>query len=352
MATEKLSFGMAYHGNRMPHHARADFEDMAANGIDTVVHMLSHTDWNRHLKVMKELVEMTRECGMDVWVDNWGIAGSPGDTAHFLGYHPEAHMIYSDGSFDPRRPCLYHPAFRAFTKEWVDAAAFIGGETIFWDEPHLPLKKADGKTFYACTCPTCRERFFARYGHEMPEEPDEETMAFGAESVVDYFREVTEYSASKGMKNTVCVMLGTYGMNLENAGRVAALPHMASIGSDPYWIDTQKKNPALDVYDFVFEATKQNLAFANRYGKDHNVWIQTYQNPRGKEEDIIAATEAAYDAGARRLFAWGYYGSESNDYGAENGALVRAKTFEAFRRVRDRDRDAYFAAKRREKGVN
>ena len=40
---------------------------------------------------------------------------------------------------------MYHPAFRAFTKEWVDAAAFIGGETIFWDEPHLPLKKADGK---------------------------------------------------------------------------------------------------------------------------------------------------------------------------------------------------------------
>lgn len=40
----KLSLGMAYHGNRMPHHAKVDFEDMAANGIDTVVHMLSHTD--------------------------------------------------------------------------------------------------------------------------------------------------------------------------------------------------------------------------------------------------------------------------------------------------------------------
>ena len=44
----------------------------------------------------------------------------------------------------------------------------------------------------------------------------------------------------------------------------------------------------------------------------------------GKEEEIVQATEAAYDAGARTIIAWGYYGSISNDYGAKNPPMVQA----------------------------
>ena len=39
----------------MLHHAEADFRDMAAHNMNLVVHMLSHTDWDRHKNVMKTM---------------------------------------------------------------------------------------------------------------------------------------------------------------------------------------------------------------------------------------------------------------------------------------------------------
>ena len=41
MKQSPLRLGAAYHGNRMPVHARADLLDMATHGMDLVVHMFS-----------------------------------------------------------------------------------------------------------------------------------------------------------------------------------------------------------------------------------------------------------------------------------------------------------------------
>ena len=334
----KLRLGAAYHGNRMPHHAEADLLDMAKNGMNTVVHMLSHTDWNRHLNVIRDIVEMSKAAGLESWIDNWGLAGSPGDTSHFLALYPDAHMLYSDGSLAGIYPCLYSPEYRAFSKEWIDAVDYVGGKTIFWDEPHMPVKTENGRKFYACACPRCRALFREKYGREMPEESDDDVAAFAAGAIADYFADVTAYSRSKGMVNTVCVMIGSYGISLDSSELVASLPYMDNIGSDPYWIGRKKKDPDFDVYGFVRRETEKNLALSGKHGKDHNIWIQTYSNPRGLEEDIVTATAAAYDAGARTLLAWGYYGSESNNYRAENPAVAWSTLCEAFAMIRDEDR--------------
>ena len=53
---KRLRLGAAYHGNRMLRHAREDLLDMATHGMDLVVHMFSHTDWDRHKLVMKDLI--------------------------------------------------------------------------------------------------------------------------------------------------------------------------------------------------------------------------------------------------------------------------------------------------------
>ena len=101
MNPKPLKLGAAYHGNRMPHHAREDMRDMMRSGMDLVVHMFSHTDWDRHKNKMKEILDISHEVGLETWVDNWGLSGPPGDKSHFLSYHPEAHQIYSDGAMDP-----------------------------------------------------------------------------------------------------------------------------------------------------------------------------------------------------------------------------------------------------------
>ena len=46
---------MAYHGNRMPSHYRVDLEEMQKADLDIVVHMFSHTDWDRHHLVMMDI---------------------------------------------------------------------------------------------------------------------------------------------------------------------------------------------------------------------------------------------------------------------------------------------------------
>lgn len=339
--------GAAYHGNRMPSHAYDDLRSMAANGMDLVVHMLSHTDWERHLNRMKDIVSISFDAGLDVWMDNWGIGGAPGDCSHFLGAHPEAHLIFSDGSFDPKRPCLYDPAYRQFSHDWIDAVYYTGARQIFWDEPHMPTKDVDGKKVYGCTCPACRKRYEEKYNKPMPDFADETTMEFGADSITDYFADVTEYAHAKGIKNSVCVMIGTYGMSLSQADKIAALPYMDNIGSDPYWVGAKNRDPNFDVYSYVRRESEKNIELCAKYNKESNLWVQTYNNPRGEEDDIILATEAIYDAGARNIISWGFNGSESNDYAAKNPLVTWSRYEEAVRRVKNREYDAILAEARK-----
>ena len=310
---QKLRLGAAYHSNRMIDHARADLRDMAVSGLDLVVHMFSHNDWDRHKNIMKNIVAISQDCGLEVWMDNWGLGGPPGDKSHFLSYYPDSHMYYSDGTMAPVHACLNSPDFRRFTREWIDTVHAMGVRTIFWDEPHMPTKVENGKAVHGCACKRCQKKFEELYGRPMNLEEDEAFIRFGTDSIVDYLGEMSAYAAQKGMKNVVCVMLGTYGMSLEVSDRICSLPHMDNIGSDPYWLGAKAKNPDLSVYDFVYQGTKENLRVSDTFHKDHNIWIQCYANPRGREEEIVEAAEAVYDAGARTIIAWSYGAGSSND---------------------------------------
>ncbi|RKN84258.1 hypothetical protein [Paenibacillus ginsengarvi] len=334
---DKLIKGIAYHGNRMLRHMETDLRDIVNNHFNLVVHMFSHTDWDRHRSIMKEIIQMTEGHGLDVWVDNWGLGGPPGDKSHFLAYYPDSHQVYSDGSVDPVRACLNSPNFRKFTKEWIDVVYDIGGRSIFWDEPHLAAKAIDGgKKAYTCACERCQNAFREQYGYDMPPELDENVEKFRIASVVDYFREVTAYSQQKQMENIVCVMLGSsYGINLDSIEAICSLDTLQNIGSDPYWLGQKNVHP----YDFVYESTKRNLDVCKKFGKQHNIWIQGYATPAGREEEIIWATDAAYDAGARQILVWGFRGSESNDYRAKSPDMAWKAIGEGMRRITDRHHD-------------
>ena len=336
---QRLRTGAAYHGCRMLNHVETDMRDMADHHMNTVVHMFSHTDWDRHCRVMRDIVGISEEAGLEVWMDNWGLGGPPGDKSHFLAYHPEAHQILSDGTMDPVRVCLNAPSFRAFMREWIDAVAASGAKTIFWDEPHLP-SRTDG--VYSCACPVCQKKFAERYGRPMPKTLDDDARAFRLATIADYFTELCSYAHEKGLTNAACVMLGEqHGIHLGTLDSICSIETLDNIGSDPYW-GYSGVNP----YAFVYPRAKQNLEIAARYGKDHNIWIQAYNTPRGREEEIVQATEAAYDAGARTILAWGYFGSISNDYGAKNPYLVRATMNQAFARIWSMERDRTLAENR------
>lgn len=351
MVQKKLRTGVAYYGNRMPSHTQLDMEELARADMDIVVHMLTHIDWARNKKAMKENVRITKELGMEAWVDNWGLAGSPGETTYFLALHPEARMIFSDGQPQPIMPCLNNPDYRQFMHDWIDAAAEIGGEAIFWDEPYIPAKRIIpgnnelSNRPYCCTCPSCQRIFEERYNRKMPPVMDEDVVEFRAHTVADYYREMTNHSGKLGMRNATCVMQsGQVGINLEQLSLLGALPHMDSLGSDPYWQHLHSTTGLPDgPYEYVYNKTKKSIEKSDEVGKDHNIWIQAYAHKRGHEEEIIEAVHAAYDAGARTLLAWSFHGAESNQSAAENPRKTWNMLVEAFKRIKAEERDRRLA---------
>ncbi len=342
---KKLKTGVAYHGNRLLSHAISDMNTIARSDMDLVVHMFSHNDWERHDEVMKDIFKATEERGLEVWVDNWGIGGAPGEKCHFLAYHPEAHTYYGNGQMHPYQICLNAPSYRQFVKDWAYRVAEIGGKTVFWDEPFIPEMKLEGSDCYysSCTCPTCRAMFKERYGREMPEIMDKDVADFRNDTIIEFHSFASSYAASLGMKNVVCFMpyqlagiqnqSGNEAMMALDISKICEISTIDNVGTDPYWFEQYEP------YEYVYNTTKTCVSVADSYGKDHNMWIQAYGNPEGTEEDIVEGFEAAYDGGARTIIAWSYLAGESNNYRSANPMRAWDMTVEGNRRIKAMDRD-------------
>ena len=356
---EKLKVGAAYHGNRMLSHAIEDMNEMAREDMDIVVHMLSHNDWERHDKVMADIFKASEDAGLEVWVDNWGIGGSPGDKCHFLAYHPEAHSYYGDGKMHPSQICLNAPAYRQFCKDWIEEVKSIGGKKVFWDEPWIPANQVEGsdERYSGCTCPTCRKLFEERYNKPMPIIIDEDVAAFRNDTLVDYHEFVAGYAKSVGIESSICLMphqlSGGVNRNTTrhekmmeiSVDRLCSIESVDDIGTDPYWYGD--KDCVGNPYEKVYNNSKVCVDIANKHGKKHNIWVQGYNAPRGREEEIITATEAIYDAGARTILSWGFHASESNNYRSQNPIKSWAMTVEGFRRIKSMERDKILAENRK-----
>ena len=361
MQNKRLKTGAAYYGNRMLSHVMTDMKDMARADMDIVVHMLTHNDIERSLPVMKDIFKASEAEGLEVWVDNWGIGGAPGDKCHFLAYHPEAHTYYGDGIMHPYQICLNAPSYRQFVKDWVDTVAELGGKTVFWDEPNIPHERIPGTDDYysACTCPTCQKLFESRFGKKMPIVMDEDVSKFRNDVIVEFHDFISKYAASLGMTNVICFMpyqlagmtgqTGKEKLLTFDIDSICEMPNIDNVGTDPYWYghDTSNGKEILTPYQYNYEATKLCLEKANKHGKDHNIWIQGYGAPRGREEEIIEATEGAYDAGARTILSWSYNGAESHRYRSEHPIRSWNATLEAFRRIKSMERDKILAENRR-----
>ncbi|MBQ2750048.1 MAG: hypothetical protein IJF34_09715 [Clostridia bacterium] len=329
----KLRLGVAYHSNRILHHVREDMLNIINGNMNTVVHMYTHNDMMRHKNVMRDIVSLSEDLGLEVWVDNWGIDGGPGDKGYFVSINPTERMIFSDGTPHPFKPCYNSEVFFEFTKTWIEHVREAGGKTIFWDEPHL----AGDASNFTCCCPTCQKLFAERFGKPMPTQLTPEVVEFRTWSIENYFRRATAYARECGIINTVCVMFSpSHGISLDNLDRLASIDTLENIGCDPYWLGSCSGH---EVYQYVYDRTKKNIDLCEKYHKDHNVWIQCYGTPHGREDEIILAAEAAYDAGARTIIGWSYRSGESNDYRAEKPDFAWQATCEAMRRLRNRHMD-------------
>jgi N-acetylmuramic acid 6-phosphate etherase len=287
--------GVSYFGVRIPRHARRDLEDIARRGYTAVLHTFSENDLAYYRGTMGELVAASHELGLEVQMCPWGVGRTFGGEAEsrWVTFHPEACQVLDDG----RRVatgCLNQPTYRAFCKEWADAALEAGTDYVFWDEPHWTVPEhvgIDDPDRWACCCDVCRE---LAGGTPTPE--------FREASLVDFLREMTAHVAACGGKNTICLLPLTEGAHgVTDWDAVAALPGLSVLATDPYW-----KNFDESAQSFVGRFARLLAETAARHGVVAQMWLPSFGLTREDIPDLEAAVEATRAAGIEDIWTWGY----------------------------------------------
>lgn len=287
--------GVSYFGVRILRHVRRDLADIAARGYTSVLHTFSENDLAYYRGTMADIVGASHDVGLEVQMCPWGVGRTFGGEAEsrWVTMHPEACQVLDDG----RRVatgCLNQPAYRAFCKEWADAALECGTDYVFWDEPHWTVPEhvgIDDAQRWACTCDVCRELA----GGEVAQ-------AFREASLVDFLREMTAHVASRGGKNTICLLPLTEGSHgIKDWDAVAALPGLDVFATDPYWKNFDEAPGA-----FVGRFAKLLAETAARHGVRPQLWVPSFGLTRDDIPDLEAAIESTRAAGIEDIWTWAY----------------------------------------------
>ena len=287
--------GVSYFGVRILRHVRRDLADIAARGYTSVLHTFSENDLAYYRGTMADIVSASHDVGLDVQMCPWGLGRTFGGEAEsrWVTMHPEACQVLDDG----RRVatgCLNQPAYRAFCKQWADAALECGTDYVFWDEPHWTVPAHVGvedKERWACCCEHCTELA----GGEVTQE-------FREASLVDFLREMTAHVAARGGKNTICLLPLTEGSHgIKDWDAVASLPGLDVFATDPYWKNFDEEPGA-----FVGRFARLLADTAARHGVRPQLWVPSFGLTREDIPDLEAAIESTRAAGIEDVWTWGY----------------------------------------------
>ncbi len=336
-----IETGVSYFSSRTLRHVRADLRDIVDHGCTYVVHCFTETDLAYYRETMRDIVAATQEAGLEVWLDPWGVAGVfSGETfARFPLAHPEARQVLSDGRRAPAA-CPNRPETRAFLRDWIDAGAAMGGDVLFWDEPHfyVGLWRGDLSGAWGCRCDVCLGLFRDRFARDMPSQFTPEVRAFREASLLDLLSELCRRGHDVGLRNALCLIptdLAAHGFPqpqerltraLERrlaeapAGSVEAMLHVgvgdfdtaAAIGDldifgcDPYWyLFGTEAEPFVRAYGgAAAEASR-------RHSRGLQLWVEAFSVPDGREEELRTGLRLAQEVGASHVAAWSYEGTAS-----------------------------------------
>ncbi|MBU1023503.1 hypothetical protein KKB99_04355 [bacterium] len=324
----------SYFGNRILNHVAKDMRQLVDDGFTGVVHTFSENDLRFYRDSFIDIVKISRDAGLDVDLDPWGVGGVFGGEAFsaWIAENPDEMQISVNGT--PKSlACLNSKKFREFISEWADAAHKTGADGLFWDEPHLYIpKKNDPDTSWTCACKTCKSLFSDKYGFDFPETRTDDVVQFHAWTLIDFLTDMLTLGKKAGFRNTVCLLPKEFAQNdpLEWS-EIASLENVDVISTDPYWFIGSR-----DVNQFVKSYSGKIKELADKNGIDAQIWIQGFRVPSGKENEIATAIEIAVNEGINNLAIWGFNACSHMSYlKCDNPELVWETAVESFRNCKN-----------------
>ena len=336
---EGIKLGISYYANRIPWRVKEDLEAIREAGCNTIVHTFNEEDHEFYQPAMEEIVEESRRQGLEVWLDPWAVGQVFGGETYssLVMKKLSLRQISSRGDSLPI-VCPNQPGFREYLLEWIETAARFGPDVLFWDEPHFhifPEPAADSMPkLWACCCAECRSRFEKRFGHPMPEQMTPEVRSFKEESMLDFIRFLCDSTKARGLRSALCLLPYENSSTLQDWTQAAAIPSLDIIGTDPYWRPHQ---PVVD--KFVGRWSRKVADLAKQFQKEGQIWILNFNIPKGEEETIRIAIEAAYQEGIRNFAAWSYFGASYISLRSEDPAAVWKTLSDCYRSLQERSKD-------------
>jgi hypothetical protein len=286
-----MKLATSYFGNRIPRHVGRDMRQLKALGFDRVIHTFSENDLLYYRGTFSEIVRITADCGLEPWLDPWGVA-------RVFGGEAFSQWIVEDDDLRQRGPsgrtlvgaCINHPRLRERLREWVDAAAETGARGVFWDEPHWSHRGPGNPDGEICVCPHCR-----RLGGTLASMTPEEVEGFRGESIARLLREMIAHAKGHGLESSVCVFpTGVAEQPALAWPEIARMPGVTEFGTDPYWLafGIEAAGPRDQFIDAQCAAANEACRAA---GIRCMLWLQAFRIAAAQEENLIE--------GARRVIA-------------------------------------------------
>ncbi len=329
-----MKLGCSYFGNRILKHVEQDMRELVDMGCTYVVHVYNENDMMFYPDTIRQIVDISHQVGLEVHIDPWGVGKVFGGESfsNFVMQNVDAMQMVSDDK-PTGSACPNHPKFRAFMREWVDAAVKTGADVLFWDEPHfyLPGWMGGRPDTWGCRCVECGKRFEAKFGRALPMEEDADVRAFKEDSIVEFLSELIAYGHEQGKRNSLCVLpLRDESHSTANWNRLAGIPHLDIFGTDPYWFAFKK-----DMREFVGSACDLIKEVCAEHGREHQMWLQGYKTPAGREQEMVEAVDLMVEKGMRDIAVWGFQSCGFMSWiRPDNPELAWSKVKEAFARAR------------------
>jgi len=328
-----LKLGVSYYGNRIPWRVKEDLEEIRRAGCTYVVHTFSEEDEEFYRPALEEIVKMTHALGMEVWLDPWGVGQAFGGETYsnLIAKDLGIRQIDSNGNSLPIA-CPNRPGFRDYLLRWIDAADSLRADVLFWDEPHFyifPEAPGEESQWWACRCSACQEGYERKFGQPMPERLTPSVRQFKEDSLVEFVRFLCDATEARGMKASVCLLPFENSSTVNDWAKVAAIPSLSILGTDPYWKPRQRQ-----VAEYVARFAQRIAELCHRYQKEPQLWILNFNIPKGEEDHIRQAIEAAWQAGIRNIAAWSYFGASYIKLRAEDPQTVWKTLGECYHRLR------------------